>query len=256
MNLLHFGTAERPLFGAYHAPRQRPVRPDGVVIAPAIGLDYVRTHRALRRLTDDLTAAGHHVFRFDVYGTGDSGGDGRSVSLEGCMTDLELAIEELRATSGVLSVSLVGVRLGASVACLVARSRDDIETIVLWDPVVHGGRHLASLLRRARTAGNGARNGTGPGDVEVDGFPLPRRLREEVAALDLTEVDRVGARRAVILASGADGERAGLETHLVALGLPCTRLERPDPGVWDARDRLGRAVLAPELLKEVPRCLS
>ena len=44
-------------------------------------------------------------------------------------------------------VTLVGLRLGATIAAAVAANRDDVDRLVLWDPVTDGADYMQSVLR-------------------------------------------------------------------------------------------------------------
>ena len=92
-----------------------------------------------------LAGQGCHVLRFDYFGCGDSGGDGEQATIDQSLSDLSAAVEELKDTSGVPKVSLVGLRMGAMLAALTASRRQDIDRIVLWDPVLDGGAYLDAL---------------------------------------------------------------------------------------------------------------
>ncbi len=48
--------------------------PKSIVLCHPWGQEYLRAHRSMRQLGNLLAAAGHHVFRLDYFGTGDSGG--------------------------------------------------------------------------------------------------------------------------------------------------------------------------------------
>ncbi len=144
MNPMYFGASAAPLFGVYHPPLARSAAPRCVLLCPPVGQEYIRAHRAFRQLGIALARAGHHVLRFDYSGTGDSAGDGTGVSLEQWEGDVCTAAEEIRDTSGVERLTLVGLRLGATMALRASRpvAADDL---VLWDPVTDGGSYLEEL---------------------------------------------------------------------------------------------------------------
>lgn len=146
MSAFYFGSSDRPLFGVYHPPAERPVRRAGVLICNALGREYLRTHRTLRQLAIRLTEAGYHVLRFDYSGTGDSAGRGRDATLRRWEEDADLAADELQAIGGVRRIRVVGVRVGGAVAATLAASRSDVDGLALWDPVVRGDRYLAEAL--------------------------------------------------------------------------------------------------------------
>lgn len=245
MNPFHFGPRQRPLFGLYHPPTRRPIRPEGVVLCNPMGLEYMRTHRALQRLARSLADQGHHVLRFDYYGTGDSSGDGNEVELGAWRDDVEYAIDELIAISGVLRVSLVGVRLGGTLAFETAASRRDVADTALWDPIVRGPRYLGELLR----APGPVRPGD-PAAFEVRGYLVPDALRAALDALDLTRHEPPGGRVGLFL-SDPDPDVTVLSERLEGIGVDVERRDFPEPGVWNDRRRLGHAVLAPDLVTEV-----
>ncbi len=152
-----------------------------MVLCHPWGQEYLRAHRAMRHLAVLLARASVHVLHFDYFGTGDSAGDMTEGDLRGWALDVETAIDELRDTTGAARVGLVGLRLGGTLAATVAaRRRDDVDSLVLWDPVVRGDEYVAELdaLASPGTAGGGAR--------EVLGFVLPETLSRELAAIDLS----------------------------------------------------------------------
>lgn len=190
MTPLYFGSSARRLFGLYTPGHgQRGSR--AVLLCPPLGQEYLCAHRSLRQLGNQLAAAGYHVLRFDYYGTGDSGGDMPDADLKGWEADIVTAIEELKDTSGALRVSLVGLRLGGTLAARVAAGHPrDVQALALWDAVVDGGQYMSELLN----AGGGETPGDAPptpraaecgGGHEILGFPIPARLESDIRAIDL-----------------------------------------------------------------------
>ena len=89
----------------------------------------------MRHLATKLSQAGFHTLRFDYFGTGDSAGDLIDADLTGWEGNAESAIEGLKDIAGAPRVTLVGMRIGATVAArAAARLADEIEALVLWDP--------------------------------------------------------------------------------------------------------------------------
>lgn len=147
MNLLSLGTAQRRLF-AIHEPAAPTPRTRAAVLCPPLGTEYTYAHRAMRQLAHRLTVAGFHTLRFDYYGTGDSAGNESEVNPAGCQEDVESAMEGLADIAGTSRVTLIGLRAGANIAAQVAARRGaDLETLVLWDPLVSDElRSLAGAL--------------------------------------------------------------------------------------------------------------
>ena len=181
MSPFFFGQSSRRLFGLYTPARAVGGKQRGIVLCHPWGQEYLRAHRSMCRLGNMLADTGHHVLRFDYFGTGDSAGDMTEASLAGWQSDVQTAIDELKDMAGLNRVSLLGLRLGATLAAqAAAQRRKDVDAVVLWDPVVSGRDYLAELcetdeqvLPRAAQAGGG---------LELLGFPMVDTLSRQVAA--------------------------------------------------------------------------
>jgi pimeloyl-ACP methyl ester carboxylesterase len=191
MTPFFFGAPERRLLGIYEAARHAKVS-RAVVLCHPWGAEYIHAYRAMRQLAKMLTSDGIHTLRFDYFGTGDSAGDTTAGDLSGWETDIQSAIEELKDTTGSRRVSLVGLRLGATLAANVAmRVGAEVDALVLWDPVVSGPEYLAEVYNAA--AGRGwlfprpaeARPADRGGGHEIMGFPLIESVAAEVKRIDL-----------------------------------------------------------------------
>jgi pimeloyl-ACP methyl ester carboxylesterase len=135
-------------------------RTRAAVICNPVGAEYVYAHRSLRHLASRLAQRGFHVLRFDYYGTGDSAGNDADASIDAMQEDVEFAIEAARDIAGVNRVTLIGLRLGAAIASrAAARQPDEVESLVLWDPLdapaVPEGLAARSLLVTTDPAGTG-----------------------------------------------------------------------------------------------------
>ena len=144
MNPQFFGQSDKPLFGVYHRARGSNVTPvRAAVICPPIGQEYVRTHWCLRLLAGQLSRQGIHVFRFDYTGIGDSAKSIFDVkSLEQWNTDIELASNQVKEHSGADSVMLIGLRTGATLAANYSLTSNDVNSLMLWEPVHQQKNHL------------------------------------------------------------------------------------------------------------------
>jgi exosortase A-associated hydrolase 2 len=189
MNPFYFGTARRRLFGIYEPAAIDQPKSRAALLCHSWGAEYVNAHRSMRRLASMLTAAGIHVLRFDYFGTGDSSGESVEADLKGWEEDIATAIEELKDTTGVARVSLIGLRVGAALAARVAaKRRKEIDALVLWDPVVSGADYVQELHRLSRQLLKSApveRPGTAGGGHEILGFPLTADMAEGLRAIDL-----------------------------------------------------------------------
>ena len=249
MNSFFFGSSERPLFGVHHPPKGKETRSEGVVLCYPMGQEYMRSHRAFRQLANLLVRRGHHVFRFDYFGTGDSAGASDDGSLSQWVSDVGSAIEEFKDNASLQRVSLVGLRLGAALATLAAADRDDVEKLVLWDPVVRGSSYLAELLAAAKLPAGA--QGAPQGTIGVLGFPLTQALRDELAQLDLTRIEEPGARALEIVVSSERPEWSELHAEWARRGLPARHECIASGGNWNEVDNFGSALLPQELIQGI-----
>src|SRR5690349_16838476 len=111
---LFFGAEDRRLFGCHHGPADGATARLGLLIAPPLGHEYARSHRALRQLAAACAAEGLRALRFDFSSTGDSAGDAWPASLEPWREDLKLALRELALRTRVTRTAVLGVRFSAS----------------------------------------------------------------------------------------------------------------------------------------------
>ncbi len=202
MQVSYFGSVERPLLGLYHPPEDGGERNAAVLLCPPAPQEYMGSHWALRKLAARLAGAGFHVLRFDYYGTGDSGGDSSAGTLEQWREDVTTAMEELRDVAAVRRASVVGFRLGATLAAQTAiRVRD----LVLWEPVVTGAAYLEEL--RASHARRFAHCLHPPplprhGPLhEILGCPLPLSIETSLRDLQLVAPLACTAERVALVAS-------------------------------------------------------
>ena len=191
MTPFYFGSRERRLFGVYH-PAQGGGGIRAVLMCYPWGYEYVNAHRSLVKLAGLLSQEGYHVLRFDYYGTGDSAGEDHEVTLEGSLSDIATAIQELKDLSGTDQVSVIGLRVGGALATRAAQKwPDDISSLVLWDPILKGADYLQELYTlddSMRIPGVGPAAQIAPergGGREVMGFPVTDALASEFSALNV-----------------------------------------------------------------------
>ncbi len=256
MNPFFFGSSETKLYGVYHPPRAASPRDSGVVLCAPFGQEYMRSHRAFRQLATMLTKDGHHVMRFDYFGTGDSYGEGVEGSLEQWVEDVGVALEELRDTASVSKLSLVGLRLGASLAAEAASRRIDLSALVVWDAVVDGRTYLDELLRDSGALHNNGARSERADVVNVRGFPLTSRMRGRLAELDLLHLARPGAQNVFVTVSEEAPEFHELVRHLDAVGAPVTYRYVESPNNWSEVDEFGSMLLPHGVIKDIVECLA
>ena len=137
---------QRQLYGVHHSPRSNKSVPRAIVFCPPLGQEYIRTHWACKLLAKQLARGGAHVLRFDWSGHGNSAGNIDEVlSLQQWIDDVGQAVDWVREESKADSVMLIGQRFGATLAALAAEQRQDVYSLVAWEPVVDGGSYLQGL---------------------------------------------------------------------------------------------------------------
>ena len=209
----YFAGARGQLFGFLHGASgtgtttRANVDKIGVVMAPGLGHEYVRNHRALRQLAVRLAKAGIAVLRFDYFGIGDSAGELADGNPELWSDDLTRAMGELRRRTAVEKVAVLGFRHGASLAVRVGLQRGGIDELVLWDPVVSGTKAVEDL-RRLQADVEAAKTAkwepSADGTVEVLGFAWPTVLLDGLGFIDLLAVDRAPADAMMVIETSTD----------------------------------------------------
>jgi alpha-beta hydrolase superfamily lysophospholipase len=199
------GDPRRPAMAWFSLPATgRPV--SGVVVVPAVGYQWWSTHRTQRVLAEQLAAQGHLVVRIDLDGTGDSAGEATDPGrLRAWRLSIAAAVAQLRA-SGCETVSVVGTRLGGTLA-LLDGARHGADAIALWAPVVSGRR----WARELRMLGEALPDGDG---VATAGVVFSEATLAELGGLSATDVAAAPAARVLVVDAQPD---AKLVAHLRAL---------------------------------------
>lgn len=134
------------LFAFLHLP-DAPLQGAAVLCAP-LAEEKLWSHRVFVSFARALAGRGFAVLRFDYRGEGDSDRGFEESDFDSRVADTHAAIDELkRLAPGAGPVTLVGLRLGATIAAAAAATRDDVEQLLLWDPVTDGADYMQSVLR-------------------------------------------------------------------------------------------------------------
>ncbi len=253
MRPFYFGTNQRPLFGAYEPAASGRGARGAVLLCYPFGAEYMRSHRAFRELSHRLSEAGVHALRFDFYGCGDSSGDAADGRIDLWLEDVKLAYEELREASGIARPSILGLRLGASIAAIATSRGLNADKLLLWDPIVNGREFVAELAARhealvkARPRPRGYVPDNPPS--EVLGAPLPAELRAQLEALDLTTLPACAAQRVLLLGSHQPAHAAALQARFETLRVPVELAGAAALPVWLKRDDMDRTLVPLEILE-------
>ena len=231
----YFGSSDKPLFGCYSEPRRSRRRTTAVVISQPMGHEYINSHRALRQLAIRLSNIGFPVFRFDYSGCGDSSGEGIACRISHWMDDLSEAISEVQRRSGVASVTLIGLRFGATLSLMASAQRVDVANLVLWDPVISGKDYLRGLfslnkeLLRFRPK-PGASKTEWPKDVI--GFPLTHDLYDDIDRIDLRRLRNRTTANMLFLETETNPAHECLKDILESSGATVAFQHMDAPQIW------------------------
>jgi len=206
-------------FGWRHSAAEVAAGDRVAVLCGPVGHEYTRAHRTLRHLADRLARAGIPALRFDYHGVGNSPGtDLDPGRLEAWKASVRAAVAHAREWSGCERVILVGVRLGAALAALVA-AEDGIDTLVLWSPVVKGRGYIRELQAIAMSAQPGACPVDGA--LESAGYIYTAETLDAIRAVDLLPVKPRATAHALVVARDDIAADETLARHLSALGVAC-----------------------------------
>jgi alpha-beta hydrolase superfamily lysophospholipase len=210
---------EGPIFGWYHSTPSAGQSDCVAVVCGPIGHEYTRTHRTMRHLADRLAERGIPAVRFDYHGMGNSPGDElHSERVAYWQSSIRAAIRQARALSGRQRVCLIGVRLGATMAALVA-SDTPVDLLVLWNPVTKGRAYVRELQAIAMSA---ARTSTDcDGGLESAGFVMSAETLDALRGTDLMNTTYGVDDRALILGRDDLAADKSLCEHLIAGGIAC-----------------------------------
>jgi pimeloyl-ACP methyl ester carboxylesterase len=260
MNPLYFGTSEEPLFGVYHPPHAEIGREVGVLLCYPMGQEYMRAHRAFRQFALLLSRAGFHVMRFDYFGTGDSAGDGSEATVERWVEDIACAIDELKDSAGVERVAVVGLRLGGTLAAVACGNRDDVDQLVLWDPILSGKQYVAELMREHAGEVFAEPTAADPeketATVGVMGFPITRRIRRALWGLELAGVSLRGGLQTLIVVSAESERHRSLVETFGNSGVDASFLCVASEGNWNEVDDFGSALIPQAIIRAIVNYLS
>ena len=183
-----------PLYAAYHIPNSDSKSNKlPIVIAPPLFEERKSAYAALRRLAQDLTAAGHPVMRFDYRGSGESGGSSGTRRWENLAQDVMSVRKTLAALSGKRDSALVGLRLGGTLA-LQESIRAGGEAVLAFAPIVAGATQVRLWKMRSKiraelttaTAGS-AGSAAATETLDFDGYDVHPKFFDDVAAIDLVK---------------------------------------------------------------------
>jgi len=243
-----FARQDARLFGILHSP-EGAAQPLAFVMSHPFGEEKLWSHRVFVSCARALAARGHAVLRFDYCGAGDSSGMSADTSLDSHRADLVAAVGALeQRMPAVQQIGFIGLRLGASVAALLAESNAGQPSLprlhgaplVLWDPILDGDAYFQELLRSnlsTQLAVYGkvidnrevltARVRAG-GSVNVDGYEIGKDLLEScgVSTLLTTESKQHAGPTLVVQIAATEAQKERADLKALAASYPQGTLSR------------------------------
>ena len=242
--MCYFGPPTGRLFGVFDEPATGGASEVGVVLCYPHGPDYATAFRSFRILGTRFGRAGFHVLRFDYLGTGDSSGDVEDASIPQWIADVVTAIHELRTSRELREVSLIGLRLGATLAALAAAECQRVDRLVLWEPVIDGREYVATqrALHRA-WVDEEVRDGRKmlSADDELLGYRLTDRLRRDLENVSLWSLAKVPAPYIYVLSQRPSREYERLAEQLRAKGARVDTNCVDGPKIWSRTPSMDEA---------------
>jgi len=257
----YFNSNGERLFGLLLRPNGTRDRQCGVILCSPYGHEYIQFHRAYRELSIRLTKSGFHVLRFDYFGTGDSAGSRTDGSIEQWKNDIAVAIEELRMKTGINKICLAGLRLGGTLAVMAAAVRNDINSIILLDPVYDGVGYIEELrllhkdmLEYAHV--NEKHIDADKDITEVLGFPYTDDLIQEIKNINLFSVDGKPASNALLIETHDQISQEPLKNKLESEDVHVDYTPHHNPHLWVWVEDFSRVLVPHTVLQTVVKWLS
>jgi dienelactone hydrolase len=150
-----------------------------VVIFHGFTGSRMEAHWIFVKCSRALAHVGIASLRFDFYGSGESDGDFREVTLRGELADGRAAVEFLRRQKGIdpQRVGLLGLSLGGAVAAALASSVE-ARAAVLWSALAHTARLREIVAASSKPIPNQ------PDVVEFEAHELALRFLDDVLKVE------------------------------------------------------------------------
>ena len=136
IRMIEFQTTKGTLRGALHLP-DAPGQVPGVLLLHGFTGHRNESHAMFVKMSRRLEQCNIASLRFDFYGSGESDGDFKEVTLPGELHDAQRALEFLEGIEAVDArcIGVLGMSMGAAVAAALAGRSPSIRSVVLWGAV-------------------------------------------------------------------------------------------------------------------------
>ena len=255
MDPFFFGDADQALFGIYQAPAQ-PVRDAAILLCYPTAHEQIVSHRAFTQISTRLASAGFPVMRFDFYGCGDSAGACEDGTPQRWLRDISAAIGHLRLRSGCRVIGVLGCRFSATLAMIAGAERQDIASLVLWDPIATGTAYIDELATRhqdmlSRTHVAERQRQAPGGSREFLGMAMGDAALCGIAAIDALALGHKPAPRAFVVESEPEDRSARIRRHLAALGTQVEYQHLPVENAWTWIEDVNKVLVPQHIVQRV-----
>jgi len=193
----------------------------GALLCGPLSDEALNTYRPLVFLAEQLAAAEIPTLRLAYYGTGDSAGDDDEAGrFDQWLHSIDAGVAWLRQHCGVESVTLIGNRIGASLATRAACDIDAVDSLVLLSPIsgrqfMHELTLAARISQRVWQTNHKADDGTW---FESHGLRIDHATRDELNRLDIRKLTKRPAAEALLMESESRPAVLALAESLRSIG--------------------------------------
>jgi pimeloyl-ACP methyl ester carboxylesterase len=231
----------------------------GVVICPAMGVEDLCTHRLIRRMADEISAANLPTLRIDYVGTGDSADANDDAGLvDVWLANIDSAIRYLRDVAGVTEITLVGFRIGALLAAEYAHRHAGVARMVLLGMPNSGHAYLREVralgMLMAQSEKTGSADEMTDGGLDVAGFCLQPDVCASLCAIEPLKYSHAPVTEVLLSGREPGAPEQRLATHWNSLG--ANLLCKPMPGYSELNWNSTFADLPPQAFHDVVTFLS
>lgn len=152
-----------------------------LVLVPPAAEEKKAAHRALVEATRAWAAAGWDCLHLDLRGTGDSAGAHAAAGWQTWLDDVAAALAFQRARYPDLPLTLVGLRLGATLAAAAATAAP-VDHLVLLEPFTDGPAYLRQCRQRSALRAQLTAEEADAAPAPAPGAPAPGTPAADTAA--------------------------------------------------------------------------
>lgn len=146
-----------------------------------------------------LHAKGINTLHIDYYGTGDSGGELYEIDFQNTINDINKIVHYVKKNYSPSKIILFGLRFGADVALHVSQTLPELDTLILYEPVVNGN-YFYKEKKYIVKANHLLWNINPETEIEIDskpyedfdGIPISTNLKNAICAMKSDELEITG----------------------------------------------------------------